>query len=354
MPGGSDGRLSEGGHSSVKVLYVGGTGTISASCVAESVRQGSDVYVLNRGQSSARPIPAGVTQLTADLTEPASVIRALADRRFDAVVNYLTFTPEQASRAVDLFGRCAEQYVHISTASLYQKPVRTVPAVESTPRENPFSQYSQDKIAVEDVLLRAEADGRLPLTIVRPAHTYDDAKPPFPGEWTVVDRIVRGDEVVVPGDGTSLWTLTHARDFALGLVGLLGNPKAVGETFHITSDEALPWDEIYRTIAEAAGVALRVVHIPSEFLPLGAPDWRWSNLILGDLRYSTVLDNTKIRSFVPEFRPVVPWAEGARRILGWRANHLTDCGPDPQTDAVFDRLVTGYHQAAAVFRSLAP
>ena len=338
-----------------RVLYVGGTGTISASCVQASVDAGMDVHVLNRGLSaSRRPVPPGVTVLTGDIHDPESTKEALHGLEFDSVVNVTSFTADQTSRAIETFAGRTRQYVHISTASLYQKPVVRVPYVESTPRHNPFSQYSRDKIAAEDVLNHAYDTEGFPATIVRPSHTYDEARPPIPGDWTIVDRIVRGDEIVVPGDGTSLWTLTHSADFAQGLVGLLGNPLAIGETFHITSDDVYSWNQIYELIAAAAGVQARLVHVPTDFLPLAAPDWNWSDLIRGDLQHSVLLDNTKIRRYVPGFSPRISFHRAVAGVLRWRRDHPDLTRPDPHVDAVIERLVTGYHESARIFASLAP
>jgi nucleoside-diphosphate-sugar epimerase len=337
------------------VLFVGGTGTISYSCVQASVDRGLDVHVLNRGRSaSARPLPDSVTVLAGDIRDGEATRAALGRLHFDAVVDFLCFNAEQAAAAVELFRGRTGQYVQISSASIYHKPVRRVPLVESTPRRNPFTGYARDKIAAEDVVLRAYDSEDFPATIVRPSHTYDDVRPPLPGDWTVIDRIRRGDEIVVPGDGTSLWTLTHAADFAQGLVGLLANPLAIGESFHITSDEAYTWDQIYEIVAGAAGVPARLVHVPSELLRLAAPDWFWSDLIMGDLRYSALFDNTKIRRYVPGFAPRVTLPEVAPRWLGWAAEHPELTRPDPAVDAVLDRLAGGYHEAEKLFAGLAP
>ena len=339
----------------VKVLYIGGTGTISAACVAESVRQGLDVHVLNRGRTSdRRPLPAGVTTVTADVKDAESTRRALGESRYDCVVNFLGFDEQDAAAAVDLFAGRTEQYVHISSASIYHKPVRKTPFVESTTRHNAFLGYARAKIAAEDVLLSAYEEKGFPVTIVRPSHTYDDAHPPLPGDWTAWDRVARGDEIVVPGDGTSLWTVTHAADLAVGLVGLIGNWQAIGEDFHITSDEVLTWNEIYEIIGHSTGVPARLLHLPSEFLPVLAPDWFWSELILGDLAHSAVFDNSKIRRFVPAFRPTVTWSAGARRLAGWREAHPDQTRPDAQTDAMLARLVEGHRLAVAAVASLAP
>lgn len=335
------------------VLYIGGTGAISAACVAESVRLGHRVTVLNRGRTRTRVLPPGVSQVTADVAAPGALAGVVADGGFDVVVDFLGFTPADAARAVEACRGRTRQFVHISSASVYDRSRARLPVVESSPRWRSAPGYTGQKLAAEDVFAAARADG-FPVTVVRPSHTYDDAKPPLPGGWTDVDRLLAGEEVVVPGDGTSLWTLTHASDFAVGLAGLLGDPRAVGETFHITSEEVLPWDEVHRTLAEQAGVEAHLVHVPADLLPLAAPDWRWTELIVGDLRYSTVLDNGKIRRQVPRFRPSVTWAEGARRLLAWRAAHPDECRRDPQTDAVADRLVTGFHRSADAVRALVP
>ncbi|MEO3855368.1 NAD-dependent epimerase/dehydratase family protein [Acrocarpospora sp. B8E8] len=339
----------------MKVLYIGGTGTISSSCVAESVRQGHDVYVLNRGRTSGRrPLPDGVTPITGDVQDPESVRAALAGTAFDSVVNFLSFGAKDAEAAVDLLDGRIGQYVHISSASIYHKPVRQWPITESTTRRNPYLAYARDKIAAEDVLHRAYEERDFPVTVVRPSHTYDDAHPPLPGDWTAWDRVARGDELVVPGDGTSLWTLTHARDFAVGLAGLIGNWQAIGEDFHITSDEALTWNEIYGIIARTSGTPARLLHLSSEFLPKVAPDWFWSDLIVGDLAHSAVFDNSKIKRFVPAFRPTTTWSEGARRLHDWRSAHLEQTRRDPATDAVLARLVEAHRTAVAALTPLAP
>ncbi|SNR94378.1 Nucleoside-diphosphate-sugar epimerase [Streptosporangium subroseum] len=332
----------------MKVLYIGGTGTISSAGVAESVRQGQDVHVLNRGRTAGRrPLPAGVTTIEADVQDPESVRRALDGTTFDSVVNFLSFGAEDAAAAAELLEGRTGQYIHISSASIYHKPVRRVPIVESTTRHNPYLDYAREKIAAEDVLHRAYEERDFPVTIVRPSHTYDDAHPPLPGDWTAWDRIARGDELVVPGDGTSLWTLTHAQDFAVGLVGLIGNWQAIGEDFHITSNEALTWDEIYGIIGRTEGTPARLLHLPSELIRVAAPDWFWSDLIIGDLMHSAVFDNTKIKRFVPAFQPTITWSAGARRLHEWRAAHTGETRPDAETDAILGRLVEGHRAATA-------
>lgn len=337
----------------LSVLYVGGTGTISASCVRRSVAAGMSVYVLNRGRNvKNRALPDEVTWLQADISDTDSVRKALGDLEFGAVANFLSYNATDAAQAVEMFRGRTRQYLHISTASLYRKPVLQWPIVESNLRQNPFVSYSRDKIAAEDELMRACVDTGFPVTIVRPSHTYDEASPPLPGDWTVIDRLARGAEVIVPGDGTSLWTLTHAADFAEGLVGLLGNPRAVGEVFHITSDDVYTWDQIYSIVAAALGVEPRIVHIPSEHILAGAPDWFWSELIIGDLSHSAIFDNSKVRGYVPEFAPRRTFHAAAADMIRWRSEHPESCQPAATVDAIMDRLAGGYHSAREVFTSL--
>jgi nucleoside-diphosphate-sugar epimerase len=252
-------------------------------------------------------------------------------------------------------GGRTRQYVHISSGSVYSKPVWTTPITESTPAgPNPVLPYASAKWGAEVALQQARAEQGFPVTIVRPSHTYDDANPPLPGDWTVVDRIASGDEIPVHGDGTSLWTLTHAEDFAVGLVGLLGNPRAIGEIFHITGDDVWTWDQIYTAIAEALGVPAKLVHVPSELYPVVAPDWFWSELLVGDLAHSAVFDNTKIKRFVPAFGQRLTFHRAVRRMLAWRAEHPELTGRDATTDAVLERIVAAYHAGRAAFAEHAP
>jgi nucleoside-diphosphate-sugar epimerase len=334
-------------------LYIGGTGTISASCVRRSVDAGMPVYVLNRGRNvKHRSLPDSVTWLQADVGDAAAVRKAIGDLEFGVVANFLSFSAADAAEAVDIFTGRTRQYLHISTASLYRKPVLQWPIVESNLRQNEFTRYSREKIAAEDELMRACDGHGFPVTIVRPSHTYDQASPPLAGDWTTVDRIARGAEVIVPGDGTSLWTLTHADDFAQGLVGLLGNPRAVGEVFHITSDDVYTWDQIYRIIGGALGVEPRIAHVRSEDILAAAPDWFWSELFVGDLSHSAVFDNSKIRRYVPDFAPRLTFHAAAADIIRWRSEHPEDCAAAPDVDAVMDRIVGGCHAAREIFASL--
>jgi len=313
------------------------------------------VFGLNRGHNSAaRELPEAVTWLTADVTDDAAVALALGDRDFDAVVNFVSYDAGDARRFASIFEGRTRHYVHISSASVYGKPVLQTPVVESTPAHNRFLEYARAKLRAEHQLQHAYAETGFPVTIVRPSHTYDEAGPPLPGGWTVVQRIARGAEIPVHGDGTSLWTLTHAEDFALGLVGLLGNPRAIGETFHITSDDVYTWDQIYTIIGKALGVEAKLVHVPSELFPVVAPDWFWSDLLVGDLAHSAVFDNSKIRRFVPAFVPKLTFHRTAVRMMKWREDHPAQTREDPATDAVLDRVVRAYHAGRQAFSELSP
>ena len=232
------------------------------------------------------------------------------------------------------------QYVFISSASVYQTPPGRLPVVESTPLRNPFWKYSRDKIDCEDLLVRAYREAGLPATIVRPSHTYDKTLLPFDGGWTVVDRMRRGVPVVVQGDGTSLWTLTHATDFARAFVGLLGHPAAIGDSFHITSDEWLPWNEIFTIVGDAAGVKPRLVHVPSEAIAVA--DQEWGAGLLGDKAHSMIFDNSKVRRLVPDYVAVVGFHRGAREIMDWYDADPSRQVVDSDLDATMDRLVAAH------------
>ncbi|MDQ0870743.1 nucleoside-diphosphate-sugar epimerase [Arthrobacter sp. V1I9] len=254
--------------------------------------------------------------LHADVRDVSAVQEALAGREFDAVADFITYKPEQAKASIDLFAGRTGQYVFISSASAYQKPPTRLPILESTPLKNPFWQYSRDKIACEDLFYEAYREQDFPLTVVRPSHTYDRTKIAMVGGWTDIHRMRAGLPVMVHGDGTSLWTLTHSRDFAKAFVGLLGRPQAVGESYTITSDEYLPWNQIYQLFARAAGVSEpELVHVASETIAAHS-DELGPNL-LGDRSHSVVFDNTKIKSLVPDYCASIPFADGAREIVNW-------------------------------------
>ncbi len=324
----------------LRVLFIGGSGIISSACSALAVERGIDLYVLNRGSSTGRPLPAQATVLKGDIRDPASVDVALGGRDFDAVVDWVAFTPEHVRADIDLFRGRTRQYVFISSASAYQTPPARIPIVESTPLANPFWQYSRDKIACEDLLVAAYRSEGFPATIVRPSHTYDRTTVPFSGGWTVPARMRQGKEVVVHGDGTSLWTLTHHTDFARGFVPLLGHPRTIGEAFHITSDDVLTWNQIAEALAAAAGVQARLVHVSSDVI--AAADPQWGAGLLGDKAHSMVFDNAKLRSVVPGYVATVPFEQGAREIVAWYDADPARQRVDARLDTLMDRLVDTY------------
>ena len=323
--------------SALKVLFIGGSGVISSASTRLAVELGLDVHVLNRGESTVRPLPEGVTVLRGDVRDPASVRAALGDAQYDSVVDWVAFTPEHVRTDLELFTGRVGQYVFISSASAYQTPPSRVPVVESTPLRNPHWAYSRNKIACEDLLVEAYRRDGFPVTIVRPSHTYDRTLVPLDGGWTAVERMRQGREVVVHGDGTSLWTLTHHADFATGFVPLLGHPRTLGEAFHITSDDALTWDQITRALASAAGVEARIVHVPSDVI--AAEDPGWGAGLLGDKAHSMVFDNSKVRRVVPSFRPTITFEQGAREIVDWFDADPARKVVDTRMDALMDRLV---------------
>jgi len=299
-----------------KVLFIGGTGRISWWCVDAAVRKGFEVHVLNRGETGIRPLAAEVRRLKGNARDRASVAAAVEGLAFDCVVNFVAYDADDVEADLDLFRGRTGQYVFISSASAYQTPPARLPVLESTPLQNPIWAYSQKKIAAEDALVRAYRAEGYPVTIVRPSHTYDHASVPMIGQWTSVERMRRGKAVIVHGDGSSLWTLTHARDFARGFVGLLCNPRAYGESFHITSDEAPCWNAIVLTLARAAGVERPdIVHVPSD--AIAAVDKDWGDALLGDMAHSLVFDNGKLRRLVPDYVCTTSFAEGAREIVAW-------------------------------------
>ena len=297
------------------ILFIGGTGVISAAAAQRAAALGHRLTILNRGRST-RPVPEGVETLSADVRDASAVREVLAGREFDAVADFITYTPDQAKASLDLFTGRTGQYVFISSASAYQKPPTQLPIRESTPLKNPFWQYSQDKISCEELLFQAYREQDFPLTVVRPSHTYDRTKIAMVGGWTDIHRMRAGLPVMVHGDGTSLWTLTHSRDFAKAFVGLLGRPQAVGESYTITSDEYLPWNQIYQLFARAAGVPEpELVHVASE--TVAAHSEELGPNLLGDRSHSVIFDNTKIKSLVPDYCATIPFADGAREIVQW-------------------------------------
>lgn len=326
--------------SSQRILFIGGSGVISASSVRLAVARGHRVAVLNRGRSSSRELPAEVETLVADATDAEAVASAIGDREFDVVAQFRAFAADHVAADVDLFADRVGQYVFISSASAYQKPPSRVPVTESTPLRNPYWQYSRDKIACEDLLVTAYRDRGFPATIVRPSHTYDETLLPTMGHWTDVARMRAGKPVVVHGDGTSQWTLTHADDFAVAFVGLLAHPLAIGEAFTITGTHAPTWNQIYTWLGQAAGVAdPELVHVASDTIAQVAPDLGPG--LVGDKAHSMVFDCSKVAALVPEFGPTITYDAAAHEQIAWFDAHPDQQQVDEDLDAVFDRLVAG-------------
>lgn len=300
----------------MKVLFIGGTGFISTAVSQLAVERGFELYLLNRGLRS--PALHGSRLIIADIHQPGQLKSALQDMHFDVVVDWIAYTPRDIERDLELFRSRVGQFIFISSASAYQKPPAHYLITETTPLSNPFWDYSHNKIACEERLMQAYSEVSFPVTIVRPSLTYDPNFPIAIGGWgcyTLADRLKKRLPIIVHGDGTSLWVVTHAEDFGRGFLGLLGNPDALGQAFHITSDEVLTWNQIYQTIAEALGVEANIVHIPTDFIIRVAP--RLTGTLLGDKAWSTAFDNSKIKGFVPGFQATIPFHQGIRRTLAW-------------------------------------
>ena len=336
----------------MRVLFIGGTGNISSACTNEALRKGFEVFHLNRGNRPEKERPE-VKVLRADIREPETVRKAIGSLRFDSVVQFLAFEPKHIEADIGLFRDITDQYLFISSCSAYKKPSLTPVITEETPLENPFWEYSRLKAACEKVLIESGSAHSFPYTIVRPSHTYDDGW--IPGcfgsaGYGLAWRMLNGKEIIVPGDGQSLWTLTHASDFAVGLVGLLGNPAALSEAFHITSDEHLTWDAIHTIIAEELGASPRIVHIPSDYIARINPE-RGAGL-LGDKAVSVLFDNSKIRRFVPEFKPRIAFREGIRHSLAWFDAHPQSKVPDPIMNKEMDTILGYWNKGLSVLNTM--
>jgi nucleoside-diphosphate-sugar epimerase len=329
----------------MRILFIGGTGIISTACTALAAARGMDVTLLSRGQHEAR-LPPGVKTLIADVNDPA-ILQKLEHEVFDAVVDWIAFTPADIERDLKLFRGRARQFVFISSASAYQKPATHYLITESTPLANPHWEYSRNKIACEERLMQAYREEGFPVTIVRPSLTYGETLIPlvlnsWQQSYTAVDRMIRGQKMIVPGDGSSLWVVTHNTDFAKGLVGLLGHAQAIGHAFHITSDEVLTWDQLFRIVGAAVGVEPQLVHIPSDFIVACLPEEEGS--LTGDKSVSVVFDNTKIKRFVPGYCATTTFAEGIRQSLAWFNADPSRKQIDHQVNATMDKLIAGYEK----------
>jgi nucleoside-diphosphate-sugar epimerase len=325
----------------MKILFIGGTGFISTAVTRLAVERGLELYHLNRGKRQGA-LP-GVQTITADIHRPDEVRAALEGQQFDMVVDWIAYKPEDIERDLALFRGKVKQFVFISSASAYQKPPTFHIITESTPLHNPYWEYSRNKIACEDRLMQAYREEAFPVTIVRPSLTYDPNFPIAIGGWgcyTLADRLLKGQPIIVHGDGSSLWVVTHAEDFGRGFLGLLGNYQTLGHAFHITSDEVLTWNQIYETIADALDVKANIVHIASEFIAQVEPGFYGG--LIGDKAWSAIFDNSKIKTFVPGYQAMIPFREGIRRTLAWFDADESRKRVDPNVNAQMDHILAAY------------
>ena len=328
----------------MKALFIGGTGTISTA-ITQRVASLPDweLYLINRGNRS-RVVPDNVKVIIADINDEEDVNLKLEGLEFDCVCDFIGFVPAQVERDFRLFKGRTKQYMYISSASAYEKPASNYIITEETPLSNPFWQYSRDKIACEKYLMDKYNNEGFPVTIIRPTYTYDERSVPLSvngnnGSWQVLDRMIKGKKVIIQGDGSTLWTMTHNSDFAKAFTGLMGNPKAIGEAIQITSDETLTWTQIYQCVADALGVELHPYYISSWYLAEIAPQFDFRGNLLGDKTFSVVFDNTKLKSLVPGFKSEVPFAEGIKRTVDYINEHPQLKRPDPEFDAWCDSII---------------
>ncbi|MBN1524232.1 MAG: SDR family oxidoreductase [Spirochaetales bacterium] len=324
----------------MKVLFVGGSGNISSACTTRALEKGHDVYHCNRG---TRPIPKEVTLVKCDIRNRSGAAAALKGMSFDVVADFLSYTPEHIETILSLFEGHTRQYIFISSASVYNKPPLHHVISESTPLHNPLWKYSSDKILCENMLMDAYRTRGFPVTIVRPAHTYDNGFIPLPfqsASFTIPKRILDGREMFVHGDGQSLWTITHSRDFAVGFVGLFANPNAIAQAYNINSDEVFTWDMIFKMIGDALGKKPNIIHIPSDFV--ASVNTELGAALLGDKAYSSVFDNYKIKQTVPEFRCVIPFHEGLRESVDWLLADPARQKLDEKLDKDIDEVIAAY------------
>lgn len=325
----------------MKALFIGGTGTISTAVTALAQARGWEITLLNRGH---KPVPEGMQSIIADIHNEASIAQALNGLSFDVVAQFIGYDAEDVRRDIRLFGGKTRQYIFISSASAYQKPLMHYRITESTPLANPYWTYSQKKIEAEDALMQAYRKEGFPVTIVRPSHTYDGTKPPVAlhgrgNNWQILKRILEDKPIIIPGDGSSLWTLTHSTDFAKGYVGLMGNPHAIGNAYHITSDESMTWNQIYETIADALDKPLKPFHVASDFLARHGESYDFRGQLLGDKAACVVFDNSKIKAAVPDFICTVSMAEGIRNAVKYMLDHPELQIEDPEFDQWCDGII---------------
>jgi nucleoside-diphosphate-sugar epimerase len=336
----------------MKVLFIGGTGLISSACTELAMRRGMDLTILTRSESSKYKIPDAVHMLKADIhADPIQMANALADQTFDVVVDWIAYTPADIERDLSLFTDRTRQFFFISSASAYQKPPAHYLVTEDTPLENPYWQYSRDKIACEKRLMQAYSTSGFPVTIIRPSLTYGLSQLPlcvnsWEHPYTIINRMRQGKKVIVPGDGTSLWVCTWNDDFAIGLLGLFGNHTAIGEAFHITSDEVLCWNQLFNQTFDSLGLTPHLIHIPVDLL--AAWDNAYTGSLIGDKINSVVFDNSKIKRHVPEFGCKVTWAEGVKRTITWFDADPARQSIDSDVDQKWDKIISTYERTFPV------
>lgn len=331
-------------------LLIGGTGTISMAITKLLATKEWDVELLNRGNRNS-DIPAGVKVIQADINDEKAVLDAIGDKVYDCVCEFIGFVPEQIERDIRLFEGRTRQYIYISSASAYHKPVMNYKITEGTALANPHWEYSRNKIACEDLLMKVYRERQFPVTIVRPSHTYDERSVPLgvhgnKGSYQVIKRMIDGKPVIIHGDGTSLWTMTHNTDFAKAYVGLMGNPHAIGEAFQITNDESLTWNQIYKSIADALGVELKAYHVSSDFLT-ACSDYDFEGSLTGDKACSVVFDNSKVKSIVPDYNPSVRFEEGIRMTIDYVLSHPECQIEDPEFDEWCDKIISTLEKVKA-------
>ena len=338
----------------MKILMIGGTGTISSAITRQLAAAGHDLWLLNRGTRKSE-VPAGVRQIICDIDDEKTVLDNIQDEMFDAVCEFIGFVPAQIERDIRLFRGRTSQYVYISSASAYNKPAANHVITEGTTLANPHWQYSRNKIACEELLMREYREHAFPVTIVRPSHTYCERGVPTSvhgpkGSWQVLKRIMDGKPVIIQGDGTSLWTLTWNEDFARGFIGLLGNPKAIGEAFQIMSDEQLTWTQVYQCVARALHTTLKPYYVASEFLAAVAPkEWDFEGNLLGDKSQTVIFDCAKLKRAVPGFQATMRFDEGVRRSVGYLLSHPELQIEEPDFDAWCDRVIEAQEAARKYF-----
>ncbi|MFA6598908.1 MAG: NAD-dependent epimerase/dehydratase family protein [Ignavibacteriaceae bacterium] len=322
----------------MKILFIGGTGVISSACSELCIERGFDLFLLNRNQSVKKPHPDAKVIL-ADIRDVDTVKEKLSKEKFDVVVDWIAYSEEHVKNDFELFNDRTDQYIFISSASTYHKPPIKAPLTEDTPLHNPFWEYSQNKINCENYLMQKFHEQKFPATICRPSHTYDKTRFPLYGNFTAFNRMKLNKNIIIHGDGKTLWTLTNAKDFAKGFIGLIGNPKTIGESYHITSDEVLTWNQIAETIAAAAGLELKITHMSAEFI--SKYDAEWGRNITGDKGYDTTFDNSKIRSVVPDFKATIPYHEGVKEVIDWyseKENQIVNA----EVDLMMDKMIEDF------------